>query len=147
MDRSEFNIRIAALRAYEKQAERMRRELEKNAPAAPDADDQDAAAAKLPDGTPVATVTERAPYDRARVTDPAKFVDYVLAHFPDQLETTVNEEFTKHLLGVALHEEIPGTEVTTIKGSHTVRLTTDAYERIKAHRDESADFAADIDLP
>lgn len=138
----EWLVKMVALKAYEAKAAELRKELEKHAPSL-----EEAAAALLPDGTPAGTVTWRSGYARAKVVDESKFLDYVTDHHPEQIEMAVSVEFRKHLLALALHTEIPGTEVTTVKGGYGVKPTADAYAMIESHRATDDVFARLVGLP
>jgi len=144
MDATEYRIRFAALKAYEARAIEMRKQLEKNAP---DMETEDNAMATLPDGTEVAKVTRRAGYSRAKVTDQAAFTDYVAEHHPEQIVMAVDPQFTKHMLSLAVQEEIPGTDVVTVAGAFTASLNPDAYDMIWLHRETDPEFAAMVELP
>lgn len=145
MDVTEFRIRHLALKAYEAKAAQMRKDLEKNAPDL--LEDEGDPTAALPDGTIIGTVVQRAGYTKAKVSDEAEFLDYVTEHHPDQIVMAVDPGFRKHLLALAVHDEIPGTEVTTVRGSYASSPTTDAYDMIWLHRETDPDFAAVVELP
>lgn len=58
--------------------------------------------AELPDGTPVATLTLAGGRKAPRVTNPAKFLAWVMAEHPTEVETVVRDDYRKTLLdGIA----------------------------------------------
>jgi hypothetical protein len=54
--------------------------------------------AELPDGTPVATLSLAGGKKAPRVTSPAKFLAWVMAEHPTEVETVVREDYRKTLL-------------------------------------------------
>ncbi|MBA9003698.1 hypothetical protein [Thermomonospora cellulosilytica] len=104
----------------------------------------DRATAKLPDGTPVGSVTLAKGRAKADVTDEAAFLEWVARTHPEELETVtvtrVDPEFRERLISAARQlgaavdpatgEEVPGVTVTVGEPYPQVRLDPAAGEAI-----------------
>lgn len=117
------------------------------------------AAAVLPDGTKVGTLSLSVPRPVARVVDEAAFAAWVAEHAPAETETVVRPAYRKILLarmtsaGAAEVADldtgevvpVPGVDVRAGEPTYTARIAKDAAERIDAAR--RAGDLAHLDLP
>ena len=106
-----------------------------------DALEIDSLAAKLPDGTKVATLSRAGGNTAARVTDEGKFFAWVQENRPGELVTSVRDSYRKALLEALdkssalvdpeTGEVVPGVEFVTGKDWLTVRFQPGGEEAIK----------------
>lgn len=94
------------------------------------------------DGTDFGTVVLAAGRRTAKVTDPAVFLAWVTARYPDEIVQTVRAAFQERLLAAATKagdpvdvstgELIPGVELTQGEPYLTTRPTAEAKDRMRA---------------
>jgi hypothetical protein len=107
-----------------------------------DALEIDSLAARLPDGTKVATLNRAGGNTSARVTDEGKFFAWVQENRPGEVVTSVRDSYRKALLEAMdkahelidpeTGEVVPGVEFVTGKEWLTVRFQPGGEEAIKA---------------